>query len=396
MQKPAIEGGTPVRESPLLFSPPYIQKQEIDEVTAVLKSGWITRGGKCEEFEEALAAYTGAEACTVLSSATAGLFLSLKLCGIGPGDEVITTPYTFAATVNVILHIGARPVFADIEKRTFNISPDEIEKKITRKTKAVIPVHFAGGPARMDAIQALVSHHQIAVIEDAAHAISASYHGRKIGSGENPAVFSFHAVKNLTTGEGGAVLSNDEEFIKRLKLYSLHGQTKDAYEKLKIGNWKYDIAVPGYKFNMTDIQAAIGLCQLRRLDQNRERRKDIAARYTSLLQQFDFVRTLQEEPGTTHAWHIYPLCVDFSRLSIDRDNFISALGRENIAANVHFIPVHLMSYYKKTFGYRPDYFPVSYHTYLQEVTLPLYPQMTEEDIDSVLEAVEKLLTYYKK
>jgi len=396
MQKPAIEGGIPVRKSPLPFSPPYIQKQEIDEVTAVLKSGWITRGRKCEEFEEALAAYTGAGACAVLSSATAGLFLSLKLYGVGPDDEVITTPYTFAATVNAILHTGARPVFADIEQKTFNISPDEVEKKITRKTKAFIPVHFAGGPARMDAIRAFATAHRIMVIEDAAHAISASYHGRKIGSGENPAVFSFHAVKNLTTAEGGAVLFNESEFIKGLKLYSLHGQTKDAYEKLKVGNWKYDITVPGYKFNMTDIQAAIGLCQLRRLDRNRERRKDIAARYTSFLQQFDFVRTPEEEPGTTHAWHIYPLCIDFSRLSIDRDAFISALGRENIAANVHFIPVHLMSYYKKTFGYRPDDFPVSYHTYLQEVTLPLYPQLTDEDVVSVLEAVEKLFTYYKK
>jgi len=396
MKKPAIEGGRPVRENPLSFSPPDIQKEEIEEVTSVLESGWITRGKKCEEFEQALAAYTGARACVVLSSATAGLFLSLKLNDIGPGDEVITTPYTFAATVNVILHAGAHPVLADIEKKTFNIAPDEIEKKITKKTRAIIPVHFAGNPARMDAIRALAASHRIMVIEDAAHAIGASYQGQKIGSGENPAVFSFHAVKNLTTAEGGAVLSDDEEFIKRLKLFSLHGQTKDACEKLKIGNWKYDVEVPGYKFNMTDIQAAIGLCQLRRLDRNRERRKNIAARYTSFLRQFNFVRTPMEEPGTTHAWHIYTLCIDFSRLSINRDTFISALGRENIAANVHFIPVHLMSYYKKTFGYRPDDFPVSYHTYLQEVTLPLYPQMSDDDVDSVIEAMEKLFTCYKK
>jgi len=396
MQKPAIEGGTPVRESPLPFSPPYIQQEEIEEVTAVLKSGWITRGVKCEEFEKALAVYTGAKACAVLSSATAGLFLSLKLFGVGPGDEIITTPYTFAATANVILHTNAKPVFADIEEKTFNIAPTEIEKKITKKTKAVIPVHFAGRPARMEAIRRLAAAHHITVIEDAAHAIGASYQGQKIGNGENPAVFSFHAVKNLTTAEGGAVLSDDEEFIKRLKLFSLHGQTKDAYEKLKIGNWKYDISVPGYKFNMTDIQAAIGLCQLRRLDQNKKRRKEITGRYTSFLQQFDFVRTPEEEPGTTHAWHIYPLCIDFSRLSIDRDNFISALSRENIAANVHFIPVHMMNYYKKTFGYRPDDFPVSYHTYLQEVTLPLYPQMSDKDVARVIDAMDKLFSYYKK
>ncbi len=396
MLKPAIKGGAPVRESLLSFSPPDIQKEEIEEVTSVLESGWITRGGKCDEFEKALSSYTGAGACAVLSSATAGLFLSLKLCTVGPGDEVITTPYTFAATVNVILHTGANPILADIEEKTFNISPHEIEKKITPKTKAIIPVHFAGAPARMDAIRASIAGTRISIIEDAAHAIGASYHGRKIGSGENPAVFSFHAVKNLTTAEGGAVLSDDAELIKMLKLYSLHGQTKDAYEKLKIGNWKYDILAPGYKFNMTDIQAAIGLCQLRRLDNNRKRRKDIAERYRSFLEQFDFVRAPEEEPGTVHAWHIYPVCIDFSRLSIDRDTFIGALGKENIASNVHFIPVHIMSHYKKAFGFRPDDFPVSYRTYLQEVTLPLYQQMSDTDVDSVLDAMDKLFTYYKK
>lgn len=396
MKRPAIEGGTPVREHPLPFSPPDIRKEEIDAVTAVLESGWITRGKKCAEFEKALAAYTGAGACAVLSSATAGLFLSLTLSGVGPGDEVITTPYTFAATVNAILHTGATPVFADIEDEGFNISPAEIEKKITEKTRALIPVHFAGEPARLDEIRDIVSANGIAVIEDAAHAIGASYHGEKIGRGKNPAVFSFHAVKNLTTAEGGAVLSDDDEFINRLRLFSLHGQTRDAYEKFRAGNWKYDIAVPGYKFNMTDIQAAIGLCQLSRLEKNRERRSTIAVQYSDFFRRFEYIRVPEEKPGITHGWHIYPLRIDFSFLSIDRDRFIQALARENIPANVHFIPVHLMSYYKKIFGFRPEDFPVSYRTYLKEVTLPLYPQMTDGDIDSVLQAVEKLLLYYTK
>ena len=396
MNKPALDGGNPVRKKLLPFSPPDIQNDEIESVTSVLKSKWITTGKKCAEFQRALSSYTGARHAVVLNSATAGLFLSLKIAGIKEGDEIITTPYTFAASVNVIIHTGAKPVFADIEEDTFSISPEEIIKKITHNTRAIIPVHFAGHPVDIDAICEIAKHHNLTIIEDAAHAIGAEYKGKKIGNGEQKTVFSFHAVKNLTTAEGGAVTTNDDDFAGQLKLYSLHGQTKDAYSKLLVGGWKYDIAVPGYKFNMTDIQAAIGIEQLKRLDENRKKRALIAKQYSDLLKKYNFVKIPEAKKEITHGWHLYPVLIDFSRLKTDRDTFITALGAENISSNVHFIPVHTMSYYRNNFGYKPLDFPRAYNTYLNEISLPIYPQMSRNDIDDVKEAISKLFTFYKK
>ena len=392
---PAIEGGHPVRGVYLPFSPPAIGADEIDGVVRVLRSGWITRGRVCEQFEEALASYTGAARAVALSSATAGLFLSLKIAGIGPGDEVITTPYTFAATANVILHAGACPVFADIEPGTFHVSPAEIEKKITKRTRALIPVDFGGHPAEMEKIDALAKSRRIFVIEDAAHAIGARFaDGRRVGGGDPVAVFSFHAVKNLTTAEGGAVMTGDGEFARLLRLHSLHGQTKDAFAKLQAGGWRYDIEVPGFKFNMTDIQAALGVAQLKRLDANREVRERIADSYSRFFGSFDFVRVPRVDKGVTHSWHLYPLLIDFSRLRIDRDRFIEALAAENVSSNVHYIPVHVMSYYRKTFGYEPLDYPVSYSTFMSEVSLPIYPGMSERDLEDVCEACGKLFRHY--
>ncbi len=396
MQKPAIEGGTPVRKEYLPFSPPDIGEEEIKAVTEVLRFGWITTGPRCSEFEHSLCKYTGAAHAVVLSSATAGLFLCLKLHDIGEGDEVITSPYTFAATANVIIHTGARPVFADIEENTFNISPSEIEKKITPHTKAVVPVHFAGHPVLTDEIREIAEEYDLTVIEDAAHAIGASHRGKKIGNGENPAVFSFHAVKNLTTAEGGAVLTNDEHLARQLRLYALHGQTKDAYTKLQTGGWQYDIAVPGYKYNMTDLQAALGLEQLRKLNRNRKKRGAVAKRYTSFLKQYDFTLTPAAQKEVVHAWHLYPLRIDFSRLTIDRDRFIEALAAENISSNVHFIPVHAMTHYRMTYGYEPYDFPIAYNSFLREVSLPLYPGLSDTDVNQVLAALKKLFEYYGK
>lgn len=396
MRIPAAEGGSPVRECPLPFSPPDIGKEEVDAVVKVLRSGWITRGEQCEEFERRLCEYTGAPHAVVLSSATAGLFLSLKIAGIGEGDEVITTPYTFAATANAVLHTGAVPVLADVAAGGFHLSPEELEKKITPNTRAVIPVHFGGEPAELAEIREIAGRHGILVIEDAAHAIGASYREEKIGSGRNPSVFSFHAVKNLTTAEGGAVTTGDEEIARKLRLYSLHGQTRDAREKLLRRGWRYDIAVPGYKFNMTDLQAALGLVQLGKLDRNREKRRRIAREYDSALRNFDFMRLPAEPPWIIHARHLYPLRIDFSPLRIDRDRFIDALWSENIPVNVHYVPLHLMSFYRKRFGYTPKDFPHSYAAFLEEVSLPIYPGMTLRDISDVQEALVKLLAYYRK
>lgn len=396
MQKPAIEGGIPTRDTFLPFSPPDIRQEEVKSVIEVLKSKWITRGKRCKEFEDALAHYTGASHAVVLNSATAGLFLSLLIQGIGEGDEVITTPYTFAATANVVLHSGARPVFADIDPDTFLISPDEILRRITPRTKALLPVHFAGHPVDKDTIEDIAKTHKLIIIEDAAHAIGAEYRGKKIGNGEHLSVFSFHAVKNLTTAEGGAVTTNDKKLSDQLKLYSLHGQTKDAYSKQLAGGWKYDIRIPGYKFNMTDIQAAMGIEQLMRLDENRKRREKIAKRYSSFFKKYNFIKIPRVKVGITHAWHLYPLQIDFTCLKIDRDRFIMSLAAENISSNVHFIPLHTMSYYRKLYHFKPYDFPSAYSTFIKEVSLPIYPGMLEKDIQDVIEGCRKVLTYYKK
>jgi dTDP-4-amino-4,6-dideoxygalactose transaminase len=396
VNKPAIEGGTPVRDTLLPFSPPDIGSGEIEAITEVLTSGWITTGPRCREFEQALCAYTGASHAVLLSSATAGLFLCLKLHGIGEGDEVITTPCTFAATANAIVHTGARPVFADVEEETLNISPAEIDKRITPRTKAVIPVHYAGHPARLDEIYDIAEENDLVVVEDAAHAIGASFRGRKIGSSEGHVVFSFHAVKNLTTGEGGAVLTNDGHFARELRLNALHGQTRDALAKQQQGGWQYDITVPGYKYNMTDMQAAIGLEQLKKLDKNNKRREAVARKYTEQLVQYDFVAVPAVHDEVVHAWHLYPLRIDFSRLKIGRDRFIEALAAENISSNVHFIPVHAMTHYRMTYGYEPYDFPIAYSCFLQEVSLPIYPGLDDKEVGQVLEALRKLLSYYAK
>jgi dTDP-4-amino-4,6-dideoxygalactose transaminase len=395
MKRPAIEGGARVRSHLLPFSPPDIGEEEVRAVSEVLRSGWITTGPLCTGFEQALTAYTGASHGVLLSSATAGLYLCLLVHGIGPGDEVITTPYTFAATANVIVHTGATPVFADVDEDTLNIAPSEIERKITPRTRAIIPVHFAGHPAPMDEVNGIAGANDLLVVEDAAHALGASYQGKNIGTGDNPTVFSFHAVKNLTTAEGGAVLTNDEHLARQLRLYALHGQTRDAYAKLKAGGWRYDITVPGYKYNMTDIQAALGLEQLKKMKRNQMRRKAISARYDEALSAFDFVTTPVTRSDAVHAHHLYPLRIDFSHLSIDRDRFLEALEAENVSVNVHYRPIHAMSYYRDTFGYEPYDFPAAYSSFAREVSLPLYPQMSDEDVHDVLEAVTTLLEHYR-
>jgi dTDP-4-amino-4,6-dideoxygalactose transaminase len=394
MKTPAVEGGKPLRQSRLSFSPPDIGDAEISAVAEVLRSGWITRGERCVEFEKRLCAYTGADHAVALSSATAGLFLTLKAMGVGPDGEVITTPYTFAATANVIVHCGAKPVFADVVRGGFHISPLEVERRITPKTKAIVVVHYGGEPADLDALEDISSSRGIPLVEDAAHAVGSSLGSKKIGCGDHPAAFSFHAVKNLTTGEGGAVTTNDGELAATIRLSSLHGQTRDAREKLGAGGWRYDIALPGYKFNMTDMQAAVGLVQLDKLDENIGKRRRVAARYGEALRGYGFLTLPSEEGSFTHSWHLYPILIDFSALRIDRDELIRALEGENIGVNVHFIPVHSMSWYRKTYGYRPEDFPHAWDTYSREVSLPIYPQMKDREVTDVLHALERLFAYY--
>ncbi len=386
----------PPRAEVLPFSPPDITQAEIDEVVDTLRSGWLTTGPKTKRFEEEFAKYLGAGHCLALSSATAGLFLGLKALEIGPGSEVITTPYTFAATVNVILHVGAKPVLVDIRKDDFNIDPEKIADAVTPKTRAIIPVHFGGHPCRMDEIQEIARHKGLEVIEDAAHAIGAEYRGRRIGTLSRLTVFSLHAVKNVTAGEGGMVSSDDEELLERLRVLSLHGMDKDAWQRFAPGGkWRYDIVAPGYKFNLTDIQAAIGLHQLRRAEAMLSRRRQIVDLYRRRLGGLGAVRLPQEAEDVRHAWHLFPVLLDFSRLSIDRDRFLAELGKRKITANVHYQPVHLFAYYR-TLGYRPGDFPIAERISESEVTLPLYTRLSDDDVEDVAAAVIDIVTEYQR
>jgi len=386
----------PARQEALSFSPPDITQAEIDEVADTLRSGWLTTGPKTQQFERDFAAYVGSSCCLGLGSATAGLFLGLKALGIGPGDEVITTPYTFAATVNVILHAGAKPVLVDVKQDDFNIDPELVERAINHRTRAVIPVHFAGHPCDMDRIGDMAEKRGLDVIEDAAHAIGAEYRGKRIGSLSRLTVFSLHAVKNVTTGEGGMAASDDVELMNRLRTLCLHGMDKDAWRRFAPGGrWKYDIVAPGYKCNLTDIQSAIGIHQLRRAEAMLARRREIVAIYRRGLGGLELLRLPPEPSGGRHSWHLFPVVLDFSRLRIDRDGFIEQLADRKIIANVHYQPVHLFSYYR-TLGFKPGDFPVAERLSRGEVTLPLYTRMTDGDAEDVIGAVRDIVNTHAK
>lgn len=383
----------PARRELLPFSPPDIGQAEIDEVVDSLRSGWITTGHKVKRFESDFSAYIGCPQAVALNSATAGLFLGLKALGIGPGDEVITTPYTFVASINVILHAGATPVLADVRREDFNIDPAAVAAAVTPRTKAVIPVHFAGRPCDMDAIGALAARHGLAVIEDAAHAIGAEHRGKKIGTLSALTVFSLHAVKNVTTAEGGMVCTADRDLADRLRVMALHGMDKDAWKRfVPGGSWRYDIVELGYKHNMTDLQAAIGIHQLAKVEQFRRRREQIVGRYRAGLGDLTQLTLPGDAAGGRHAWHLFPVLLDIDRLAIGRDRFIELLAERNISANVHYIAAHLFRYYRTSHGFKPGDFPVAEWLSDREVTLPLYTRLSDDDVDDVIAAVREIIT----
>ncbi|HCL57705.1 MAG TPA: capsular biosynthesis protein [Spirochaetia bacterium] len=386
------------------FAPPDITEKEIDAVVQVLKSGWITTGPKVKEFEENLSIYCGTEKALCLNSATAGMELVLRFFGVGEGDEVITTPYTFAATANVILHCGAVPVFADIQEDDFNISVEKISSLITSKTKAIIPVDFAGMPCDYQKIYQLVENKKnlfcaenpvqeklgrVLVLSDAAHSFGSVYQGKKAGSWADFTVFSFHAVKNLTTAEGGAILFSSlgeiksQEIYQKLKLFSLHGQSKDALDKFQAGNWFYSIDLPGYKYNMTDIAAAMGISQLERYEKdNLLPRKKIFQRYSQEIKG-DYLFPLSETAEKETNYHLYPLRI---KKGEERNRFVQYLAGKGIAANVHFIPLPMHSYYK-SIGYKIEDYPVALKNFEREVSLPIYPQLTENQIRYLIHTI---------
>ena len=386
----------PFRASYLPFSPPAVGEDEIAEVVEALRSGWITTGPKAGQFEAAFAARLGAPGALGLNSCTAGLHTALATLGIGPGDEVITTPMTFAASVNVIEHVGARPVLVDVEHDTLNIDPAAVERAITPRTRALLPVHFAGHPAELDALSALARQHGLAVIEDAAHSLPAAYRGRPIGSGTNPVSFSFYATKNLTTGEGG-MLTGSAEFLERARVLSLHGMDRDGWKRYaKGGNWFYEIVAPGFKYNMTDIQAAMGLAQLRRLDAMQRRRREVVSLYHDALRDEEAVELPVERGHVEHAWHLYVVRLRLDRLRIDRDQVIRELTARNIGTSVHFIPVHLHPWYRERYGFVPGQFPVAYASYLRTISLPLHPGLTDEDAGDVTDAVLDVVERFRR
>jgi dTDP-4-amino-4,6-dideoxygalactose transaminase len=384
---------TPMRKKFLPPFAPCLGEEEYEEVLETLRSGWLTMGPKTQRFERAFAEHVGSRHAVAVSSCTAGLHLALVAAGIGPEDEVITTPLTFCSTANVIVHQGAVPVLADVRPNTLNIDPQQIEKKITPRTRAILPVHLAGQPSEMDEICALAEQHGLLVIEDAAHAMGAQYKGRQIGTIGDVTVFSFYATKNLTTGEGGMICTEDDRLAEQVTTLRLHGISKDAWKRYSDrGSWYYEVLLPGYKYNMTDIQAALGLHQLAKQRRFQQVREEYARLYTQAFADLPEVSAPHVKDHIRHAWHLYVIQLELDRLTIDRGQFIEALRRENIGTSVHFIPLFLHPYYRDTFGFREDDYPVAERAYERIVSLPLYPKMTRQHVDDVVEAVRRVIS----
>lgn len=392
---PAIEGGRPIRSQFLVFGSPKIGQEEIREVTESLKSGWLGTGPKVTKFESMVSDYIGSKYSLAVNSCTAGLHLSLLACGIKSGDEVITTPMTFGATANVIEHVGARPVFADIELLSMNIDPKEIEKKITKKTKAILPVHLAGRPCRLDEIHKIAKKHHLNVIEDAAHAFGAEYHGKKIGNLGNLTCFSFYVTKNLVTGEGGMVTTNSKKYADFIQVYALHGMSKGAWKRYSDRGFQhYLIQAPGYKYNMMDLQASIGIPQLKRFDKDQIIRGKIWKMYDKLLYDLPLMLPAAEDPNTKHSRHLYTVILDLEKLRVDRDFVLNALKAENIGTGVHFIAVHLHPFYRNKYGYKKGNYPNSEYISERTLSLPLSAKLTHQDVADVCDGLRKVLTYY--
>ena len=379
------------REDFIPYNLPDITDAEIEEMTATLRSLWIAKGPRTIKFEQEFAAYLGAKHAVAVNSCTAALHVSLLTQNIGPGDEVITTPMTFASTASTILHCGATPVFADIDYRTGCIDPDEIEKKVTPRTKAIVPVHYSGQVCDLDRIYEIADRHGLYVSEDAAHALWSRYKGRLIGNKlKGAASYSFYATKNLTTGDGGMLVTDDDAIAERARILVGQGMSHNAWNRYaKGGSWRYDIVEPGYKYNMFDLQAALGLVQLSRMEEMQKRRLAIAARYQEEFAKIDGVEPPFVPDYTTHCWHLYVLRVVPEVLTIDRDRFIVELNERNVGTSVHFIPVHTMTAFRKL-GWKEGDFPNTERHFERIISLPLYPSMTDEQVEYVIAAVRDI------
>ena len=379
------------------FHKPYITDEEINEVVDSLKSGWITMGPKVVRFEEEFAGYIGSKHAVALNSCTAALHLALKAINLKPGDEVIIPTMTFTSAGEVICYFNAKPILVDVEKETHNIDVSAIEKAITPKTKAIIPVHYAGQPCDMDEIKQIAGSYKLRVIEDAAHSLPAWYKGRKIGTLGDITCFSFYATKTLATGEGGMVTTENDEWADRIRILRLHGISKDAWKRYsKEGSWYYEVLEAGYKYNMTDIQAALGLAQLRKVELMWEMRKEIAMKYTEAFEPLEEIITPHIKPGRETAWHLYVIKLNLDALKIDRSEFIEQLKQRGVSTSVHFIPLHRHPFYKKTFGYDRKDFPNAEWIYERIISLPVYPGMADKDVEYVIESVEDVCKKFRR
>lgn len=397
MEKPAILGGKPVRERKLFYGHQYIDDADIEAVVKVLKSDFLTCGPEITNLQDKLCELTKAKRAVVCSNGTAALHMACQAAGIGEGDEVITTPITFAASANCALYCGAKPVFADIDPKTYNISPDSVLEKITDATKAVVAVDFTGQAVELDRLLQICHERGILLIEDGAHSIGTRYDGRWVGSIADMTTFSFHPVKTVTGGEGGAVLTNDEELYTKLKLFQAHGITREEklLEHPSHGSWYYEQIALGMNYRMTDMQAALISSQLDKLQRFSDRRKEIVKRYNEAFQTLPEISVQEEIPQSDTTRHLYILRLVLEKLSIDRKGFFEAMGAENICCNVHYIPVYWHPYYEKL-GYPKRICPQAEKLYSEMMSLPLYPAMTDQDVTDVIAAVEKLCAYYRK
>lgn len=385
------------RKTFLPFAVPHITQAEIDEVVDTLRSGWLTTGPKTKHFEREFAQRVGVPHALAVNSATAAMHLALDALGLQPGDEVIVPVYTFTATAEVVIYFRAQPVFADVNPVTYNLDPRELEKHITPRTRAILVVHMAGLPAEMDEILAIAHAHGLPVIEDAAHAFPAKYRGRTIGSIGDMTAFSFYATKTLSTGEGGMLTTTNARYAERVAMMTLHGISRDAWKRYTAeGSWYYEVLQAGFKYNMTDIAASIGLHQLARCEELLARRRAIARHYTDAFSHVPELETPPDPLHVEHAWHLYMLRLRLERLSIGRNEFIQELTKANIGTSVHFIPLHLHPFYSKTFQLQPNDFPIALHEYQRVLSLPIYPGMTDEDVEDVIAAVVQIITAYKR
>lgn len=374
------------------YNLPFIGPEEIAAVTAVLQSNWITTGPRVQEFQDAFKSYIGTKHALAVDSCTAGLHVALAALGVGQGDEVIVPDMTFCATANVVMHLKARPVIADVTRETYHIDPRDIERRITRRTKAIIPVHYGGQLCDMDSILDIAKEHNLVVIEDSAHTIGVKYKNRMVGTIGRATVFSFYATKNMTTAEGGMITTNDDALAEKIRILTLHGISKDAWKRYSAeGSWYYQVVAEGYKYNMTDLEAALGLVQLKRLPEFIARRQELAKRLDAGLKSISGIRIPTTLAYNDHGWHLYVIEVEEEESGVSRDQFILNMRDRGIGTSVHFIPLHRHPLYQKTLGVGSLQYPTSEKVFRRIVSLPLYPRMQDEDVDRVCQAVRESL-----